>query len=255
MYWETEQIVTPNKQTSNNKRCHNDRVWWNDYLTILWNDYCEAENIYSKSTGTCKQRHNKAIMKLRESEFDREVQRAKRSFWRRKQQSMLFLRELLDNDHNNKHLYTVQVGHVCVAENEDIVIPIDVRIYKNYSFGRSCVLNRWVLDYHLLFDSTERMEQDKEVYSNISDELITGSIDSLSGCTGSCHKGAKDNIPDLTSNVSSGTSSTMTYKGLDCPSEMFETCSTEFEVYVTMLCFRNEECFCLMYIIMVWTWL
>ena len=174
----------PIKTCSTKKRCQYNRMWWNDYLTLLWNDYCDAQQLYSQAHGLSKQRL-KAVMKIKENDFDREVQRAKRAFWRKQQQSVLFLRQLMAREEERQ--YCVNVGHIYVSEQHNVMVPLEVCVYSHRYVSRSSLLERWVLDYDMLFNHNGDFNAEPKNCSTQSNSLSESNNDRiLCGCDSSC---------------------------------------------------------------------
>ncbi len=69
-----------NLQTGlNNKRRRIKKPSWHDGLTVLWNEFCTAEDVWHKAAGAHRQRL-KAVMRKAQKAFDKQVQSAKRKY-------------------------------------------------------------------------------------------------------------------------------------------------------------------------------
>ena len=73
-----------------NKKRRVKKPWWNDNLSELWNERCNREKIYCRSVGLDRQ-HQRHLFRLSQKAFDREVQGAKRKYWRKQQDKLLTL--------------------------------------------------------------------------------------------------------------------------------------------------------------------
>ena len=74
------ETITVAVGTCNKKRLVK-KPWWNDNLSELWNERCNREKIYCRSVGLDRQ-HQRHLFRLSQKAFDREVQGAKRKYWR-----------------------------------------------------------------------------------------------------------------------------------------------------------------------------
>ncbi len=68
-----------------NRRHRVKKSWWSDNLNKLWNELCVAEKCWHKSP-LYKKTRLKALIREAQSVFDKNVQSAKRTYWRENQE-------------------------------------------------------------------------------------------------------------------------------------------------------------------------
>ncbi len=74
----------------NNKRRRVKKPWWSDNLSKLWNELCVAEKCWHMSP-LSKMTRLKALMREAQRLFNKNVQSAKRTYWRENQEYLLNL--------------------------------------------------------------------------------------------------------------------------------------------------------------------
>jgi hypothetical protein len=96
------QTSIPSKPVFNswcNKKRKIGKPWWNESLTILWNDLCKSESDWLK----CKNPHSKSKYKQmycnKRKFFDKEIKKAKRVYW------MSVQAQLTDELNNNTNMF------------------------------------------------------------------------------------------------------------------------------------------------------
>ena len=63
---------------------HTKKPWWSENLSIFWNELCNKERTMLRAEKNCKQKKRYEFLTQRKL-FNREVQKAKRKFWKMKQ--------------------------------------------------------------------------------------------------------------------------------------------------------------------------
>ena len=72
------------KEGVNNKKRRVKKPWWSEELTILWNELCLKEKAMLKAEANSKRIKREDFLRQRKL-FNKEVQRAKRRYWKAKQ--------------------------------------------------------------------------------------------------------------------------------------------------------------------------
>ncbi|CAG2201678.1 unnamed protein product [Mytilus edulis] len=91
---QTEMDLKLNKRKTNiydgksNKRRRMKKSWWNENLTLLWNEVCKAERAWHKCHNGCKKDLRHIFVEKRKL-FDKSSQKAKRQFWYNSQEQLL----------------------------------------------------------------------------------------------------------------------------------------------------------------------
>ena len=73
-----------NQEGLNNKKRRMKQPWWSEELTDIWNELCPKEKSMLKSESRFKRTRREEFLRHRKL-FNREVQKAKRRFWKKKQ--------------------------------------------------------------------------------------------------------------------------------------------------------------------------
>jgi len=83
-------VIVISNSINMNKKKRIKKPWWNDNLTVLFNDMCYAEKIWKKGKirrSFCQNLKSNFILKRRI--LDRETQKVKRKYWYSLQQELL----------------------------------------------------------------------------------------------------------------------------------------------------------------------
>ena len=123
---------------TDNKHRRSRKPWWNEELTVLWDNLCEAEKIMLK----CKSRnrsHPRSIYTQLRKHFNRECQRAKRLYLRSKQNDLESL--VTQNNHST---FWKEIGKIGIGKERRKNIPMEV-ITRDGSVSdeKSVVLDTW----------------------------------------------------------------------------------------------------------------
>jgi len=124
------------------------KPWWSVLLTDLWSKLCTAEKKWLSCTVRSLKHIFKAdYVKLRKH-FDREVQKAKRTYWFNLQNKLL---EDCEIDQNN---FWKSIGKIGVNNSKKKLIPEQVVLDNGtVSSSISDVLNKWKHDFSSLFNN------------------------------------------------------------------------------------------------------
>ena len=140
-----------------NKRRRVKKPYWTDDLSMLWNRYAEAEKKASQANGREKQRLRAVARGYRDA-LDRNVQAAKRKYWREMQDSLLKLQT------ENPKEYWRFIGKIGVAQERSNRIPWEVidadGVVKS---DPDSVIKRWKNDFEKLLNSDEDSAQEPEL--------------------------------------------------------------------------------------------
>ena len=161
---------------TDNKHRRSRKPWWNEELTVLWNNLCEAEKIMLK----CKSRnrsHPRSIYTQLRKHFNRECQRAKRLYLRSKQNDLESLVTL-----NNHSTFWKEIGKIGIGKERRKNISMEV-ITRDGSVSdeKSVVLDTWRNSFCKLLNaasSTELREinSDSTINRNENDGYLDGEI-------------------------------------------------------------------------------
>ena len=103
------------------KKRRTKKPWWSEYLSIIWNELCNKERAMLRAERNCKQKKRYAFLTQRKL-FNREVQKAKRKFWKMKQ---IEIENLESSDQNS---FWKDIGKIGVAKERKKDIPFEVKM-------------------------------------------------------------------------------------------------------------------------------
>ncbi|CAG2255414.1 unnamed protein product [Mytilus edulis] len=129
-----------------NKKYRNRKPWWNESLSKLWYEMCNAEKAWNKSN-SMQQKQLKAIYVQKRKHFDSEVQKSKRKYWYDMQE------QLLSESSKNQHMFWKKIGKIGIAESRKHVIPMEVIDDDGIvSSEITDVLDKWKSEYSELLN-------------------------------------------------------------------------------------------------------
>ena len=130
-----------------NKKRRIGKPWWNDNLTELWNQVCEAERIWLRCTSKANKFSLKARYIASRKHFDREVQRSKRVYWYNLQS------QLIEECNNSNDNFWRTIGRVGVGHSQNRRIPMEVLLENgSISNDTQSVLEKWKRDFTSLLN-------------------------------------------------------------------------------------------------------
>ncbi|VDI64972.1 Hypothetical predicted protein [Mytilus galloprovincialis] len=103
----------------NNKRRKLKKPWWNDNLTALWNEVCEAERKWNRSHNQDKKNLRHIFVNKRKL-FDKNCQQTKRQYWYRSQD------KLFDIQTRDLREFWKTIGKIGVSSERQKTIPMEV---------------------------------------------------------------------------------------------------------------------------------
>ncbi|CAG2253195.1 unnamed protein product [Mytilus edulis] len=122
-----------------NKRRRMKKSWWNDNLTLLWNDVCKAERAWHKCHNGCKKDLRHIFVEKRKL-FDKSSQKAKRQFWYHSQE------QLLDDQKRDPREFWKKIGKVGVGNERQKSIPMEVTLDDGTTSTDTNTLNESLMD-------------------------------------------------------------------------------------------------------------
>ena len=125
---------------------HSKKPWWSTDLDLLWQTVKRAEDSWSSAS-----RQSKPDAKIRfrraQKDFDREVQRSKRRYWRQEQERLLNL-----HDTNSRNFWK-HIGRLGIGEKRVNKIPMEVlRDDGTARKDTATVFSKWKTDFHDLLN-------------------------------------------------------------------------------------------------------
>ena len=138
--------------STKNKKHRPKKPWWSDKLSDLWSSVCDAEKLWLRSQSRSDALRNKSTFVRVRKEFDREVQRAKRSHWYSLQEGIL-------NECNvDQSKFWKSIGKIGISHANKNAIPMEVALDDgSVSFYINDVLRKWRNDFCSLFNGTPRV--------------------------------------------------------------------------------------------------
>ena len=147
-----------------NKKKRVKKPWWNEHLTVLFNEMCHAEKVWKRGKIFNSSSSNlKSNFVSKRRVFDRQVQRAKREYWYSLQ------RELLIESKTDQHNFWKKIGKIGIATDRKSSIPMEVvDSHGNVSTNVDDVLEKWKSEYSILLNQpTSEVNAD---VSNLQDQ-------------------------------------------------------------------------------------
>ncbi|CAG2209988.1 unnamed protein product [Mytilus edulis] len=151
-----------------NKRRKMKKPWWNDNLTVLWNEVCAAERIWRKNPNRNERKSARHVFVKTRKTFDKNCQQAKRQYWYRSQE------ELCAVQNGNPREFWKKIGRIGVGNERQKNIPMEVL----HDDGSICtdtdvVLNKWKISFDNLLNCKDKDNLPNEsITNNISDDFL-----------------------------------------------------------------------------------
>ena len=153
------------KVGQDNKRRRIKKPWWNDLLTIMWNEVCYAEKNMIKAKGVTR-KHSRQVFKDKHKIFDREVQRSKRNYVKEQQ------REIENLTNSNQQEFWKKIGKVGIGQERQKLIPMEV-LLEDGSLSKSAdvLMNKWKTGFYELLDPNITANENDEVFVRDNSDL------------------------------------------------------------------------------------
>lgn len=152
-------VITINSSSSSYKKKRRvKKPWWSEELTLLWDKLAEAERKWNRSSGAEKRRRY-GEMKDAKRVFDREVQGAKRRFWRQNQE------ELMQLNATNPREFWKKIGKIGVASERKTGIPWEIVQDGEICKDKEAVLGKWKNDFSDLLNYNTDQQSDQNINS------------------------------------------------------------------------------------------
>ena len=163
------------KPDQNGRKRRMKKPWWSEVLSEKWNVLCEAERKWKRASGVRKVAL-KADMRSSEKAFDKEVQGAKRRYWRRNQE------ELMQLNSTDPREFWKRIGKIGVAADRKPNIPWEIEEDGLVKRDRDSVLNKWKCDFSDLLNydvpcGEPGQSINTDNHSNIPTPLIDTGLD------------------------------------------------------------------------------
>ena len=143
------------------------KPWWNDTLTKLWNEVCEAERKWNRSHKDNK-KNTRHIFVSKRKIFDKNCQQAKRNYWYQSQQ------ELCQIQNKDPREFWKKIGNMGIGCERRKTIPMEV-VQDDGSIctDSDVVLNKWKNSFENLLNckGQENMPE-THTNDNISDDFL-----------------------------------------------------------------------------------
>ncbi len=159
------------KSGLSNKRRRFKKPWWTTQLTEKWNSLCDAETEWSRTVGQQRTRANE-LRKLRQKDFDRACQSAKRRHWRAQQEELLSLQS------GDTGLFWKTIGKIGVGQNRRQQIPMEVvNDAGEVTRDPEEVLDRWKCDFEQLLNPARAADPPPQT----TPDAVERDVESLNG--------------------------------------------------------------------------
>jgi hypothetical protein len=158
------------KNGLNNKRRKMKKPWWNDNLTVLWNEVCKAERKWNRSHKQEKKNLRHIFVDNRKH-FDKNCQQTKRQYWYRSQD------ELLNIQNKDSREFWKNIGKIGVGSERQKSIPMGV-VLKDGSIctDTDIILNTWKTAYENLLNCDDVVNFNDNMSNNILDVDLDSEI-------------------------------------------------------------------------------
>ena len=157
----------------NNKRHRPNKPWWSAELSNLWSSVCDAEKLWFYSQNRSDKVKRKSMFIKTRKEFDKEVQKGKRSHWYSLQE------KILDECNVDQSKFWKSFGKVGIGHANKNSIPMEVTLEDgSVSFNICDVLNKWRNDFSSLFSGNGKVNDNElgnrnnNTSSDITDNVL-----------------------------------------------------------------------------------
>ena len=134
------------KEGVNNKKRRVKKPWWSEELTVLWNELCLKERAMLKAEANSKRIKREEFLRQRKL-FNKEVQRAKRKYWKAKQI------EIENLETSDQKAFWKQIGKIGIGQERKKDIPNEVKLENGeISNNIEDVLRVWKTNFENLLN-------------------------------------------------------------------------------------------------------
>ena len=131
-------------------------------MSNLWSSVCDAEKLWLHSQNRSDKVKRKSMFIKTRKEFDKEVQKGKRSHWYSTLQE-----KILDECNVDQSKFWKSFGKVGIGHANKNSIPMEVTLEDGIvSFNISDVLNKWRTDFSSLFSGNGKVNDNELGNSN-----------------------------------------------------------------------------------------
>ena len=132
------------KEAVNNKKRRVKKPWWSEELTVLWNELCLKEKAMLKAEAVSKRIKREAFLRQRKL-FNKEVQKAKRKYWKAKQI------EIENLETSDQKAFWKQIGKIGIGQERKKDIPDEATLENGeISNNIEAVLHVWKTSFENL---------------------------------------------------------------------------------------------------------
>ena len=121
MYQKVDFKTIKIKTGTNNKKRRLKKPWWSVELTNIWNELCTKEKAMLKSDVQSKRAKRDEFLRYRKF-FNKEVQKAKRKFWKQKQT------EIEQLETSDQKSFWKEIGKIGIGQERRKDIPCEVKL-------------------------------------------------------------------------------------------------------------------------------
>ena len=146
------------------------KPWWNDDLSILWNEQLIAEKEWCKSTDTRRASEKSKYLDKRKR-FDKAIQQTKRKWWLFQQNELLNLRT------NNCKQFWKRIGNIGIAYEKKDNIPWEVVTVNGSVSDKEVVLDTWAKAFSSLLNNEEVNSDDNLIVNEKCDNNAQETIE------------------------------------------------------------------------------
>lgn len=132
-----------------NKCKKKSKAWWNDELSTMWLELKEAEKTFAKAKSSSDREKYKCLLSKSKKQLDRHIQRAKRKYWRKQQET------LAKSMNTDSKFFWKEIGKVGVRSEKQKVLPDTVLTDQNEEIvDVQEVKNEWKCHFEKLLNPT-----------------------------------------------------------------------------------------------------
>lgn len=145
---------------TSNKRRRIGKPWWSESLSLQWNKVCRAEKDWLKCSAKPLKASLKSVYVSTRKEFDRQVQRAKRTHW------FILQSDLLREAENNDTEFWKTIGRVGIAQSKDRCVPMEI-VLEDGSIDTKLdnILHKWKTDFFALYNrASSNVHEHSDLY-------------------------------------------------------------------------------------------